>query len=245
MTGWIKLHRSLLEWEWYDDVNVRLVFVHCLLQANFKDRSHKGVMFERGSFPCGRDQLAKDIGISTQQLRTSLGKLKSTGEITIKSTSKGTKITLCNYDSYQDMQPADQPTSNQQVTNDQPASNHSIRKKEGEKVIKEDNQPSVESELFENPEQVKPEDIYQAYPKKVGKGSAIKAIKKAIKTINPNELLEIVKVYSTKVDGQDKKFIPHPSTWFNDMRWEDDQSTWEKPTFSQQTTIDPFKSILD
>lgn len=80
------------------------------------------------------------------------------------------------------------------------------------------------------------EEIYQAYPKKVGKGSAIKAIKKAIKTIDPNELLEIVKIYSTKVDGQDKKFIPHPSTWFNDMRWEDDQSTWEKPTFNQQTS---------
>ena len=144
MSGWIKLHRSLIEWEWYDDVNTRLVFIHCLLQANFKDRSHKGTMFERGSFPCGRDQLAKDVGITTQQLRTSIRKLTSTGEITIKSTSKGTKITLCNYEGYQDVQPADQPTSNQQVTNNQPASNHSIRRKEGKKVIKEDKDPRMD-----------------------------------------------------------------------------------------------------
>jgi hypothetical protein len=233
MSGWIKLHRSLIEWEWYDDVNTRLVFIHCLLQANFKDRSHKGTMFERGSFPCGRDQLAKDVGITTQQLRTSIRKLTSTGEITIKSTNKGTKITLCNYEGYQDMQPADQPTSNQQVTNDQPASNHSIRRKEGKKdknVIQVDDKDLTE-------------EIYQAYPKKVGKGSAIKAIKKAIKIIDPNDLLEIVKIYSTKIDGKDKKFIPHPSTWFNDMRWEDDQSTWDKPSYNNQQTSTPQTSF--
>ena len=134
MAGWLKLHRSIREWEWYDDINVRLTFLHCLVEANFKDKNFKGTLFPRGSFPCGRDQLAKDIGITTQQLRTAFNKLKSTGEITTRTTSKGTSVTVCNYDSYQEMQPADKQQSNQQVTNNQPASNHSIRKKELKKV---------------------------------------------------------------------------------------------------------------
>jgi DNA-binding transcriptional regulator YhcF (GntR family) len=143
MSGWIKLHRSIKDWEWYDDLNVRLTFLHCLVEANFKDKSFKGTLFPRGSFPCGRDQLAKDIGITTQQLRTAFNKLKSTGEITTRTTSKGTSVTVCNYDSYQELQPADNQQSNQQVTNNQPASNHSIRKKEGKKV-RTFSKPSVE-----------------------------------------------------------------------------------------------------
>jgi hypothetical protein len=134
MAGWLKLHRSIREWEWYDDINVRLTFLHCLVEANFKDKNFKGTLFPRGSFPCGRDQLAKDIGITTQQLRTAFNKLKSTGEITTRTTSKGTSVTVCNYDSYQEMQPADNQQSNQQITNNQPASNHSIRREEPKKL---------------------------------------------------------------------------------------------------------------
>jgi len=97
-------------------------------------------------FPCGRDQLAKDIGITTQQLRTAFNKLKSTGEITTRTTSKGTSVTVCNYDSYQEMQPADNQQSNQQVTNNQPASNHSIRKKELKKVRTTTNEDKTETQ---------------------------------------------------------------------------------------------------
>ena len=146
MAGWLKLHRSIREWEWYDDINVRLTFLHCLVEANFKDKKFKGTLFPRGSFPCGRDQLAKDIGITTQQLRTAFNKLKSTGEITTRTTSKGTSVTVCNYDSYQEMQPADNQQSNQQVTNNQPASNHSIRKKELKKVRTTTNEDKTETQ---------------------------------------------------------------------------------------------------
>jgi hypothetical protein len=33
--GYIKLYRSLLKWEWYDDSNVFRVFMHLLLTANY------------------------------------------------------------------------------------------------------------------------------------------------------------------------------------------------------------------
>ena len=117
--GFIQLHRSLLEWEWYDDNNTKILFLHCLLKANYKDKNYRGKTISRGSFITGRDLLANELGLSVQQIRTSLTKLKSTNEITIKSTPQGTVIEVVKYNDYQEATNKttnDQPTSNQQVT---------------------------------------------------------------------------------------------------------------------------------
>jgi len=117
--GFIQLHRSLLEWEWYDDNNTKILFLHCLLKANYKDKNYRGKTVKRGSFVTGRDILANELGLSVQQLRTSLAKLKSTNELTIKSSSQGTVIEVVKYGDYQEVTSKatdEQPTSNQQVT---------------------------------------------------------------------------------------------------------------------------------
>ena len=73
--------------------------------------------------------------------------------------------------------------------------------------------------------------IYKAYPKKVGKGAAIKAIEKALQTIEAEKLKEAVEAYAAAVaewPASDKNFIKHPSTWFNQQCWEDDRETWKR-----------------
>jgi hypothetical protein len=79
----------------------------------------------------------------------------------------------------------------------------------------------------------KAEEIYSHYPKKAGKKAAIKSIENALKIITPEDLLPIVETYGRKTAWMDKQYIPNPATWFNQERWEDDQSLWEKP--KQQT----------
>ena len=123
--GYILLHRKIIkEWEWYSNINDRLVFIHCLLSANWKDGWFEGIKIPRGSFVSGRKKLSKEIGISEQQLRTSINHLKSTNNITIESHNKYSIITINNYDKYQVINQQD----NQQSTNNQPASNHNIIK---------------------------------------------------------------------------------------------------------------------
>ena len=139
MSGWIKLHRSIKEWEWYGDTSVRLTFLHCLVEANFKDQSYRGVMIKRGSFPCGRVKFADEVGISVQQLRTSFSKLESTGEINQQTTSKGTIVTVCNYDSYQGDATSDQPAL--QLTNNKPSTiNQPLTNKERIEEVKNNTQ---------------------------------------------------------------------------------------------------------
>lgn len=117
--GWVKIHRQFLEWEWYDDTNTKILFLHLLLKANHKDKKYRGQTVKRGSLLTGRELLSKETGLSVMQVRTSLTKLKSTNEITINSTKKGTEIQVVKYDEYQVVTNEvtnKQPTDNQQVT---------------------------------------------------------------------------------------------------------------------------------
>lgn len=125
--GWIKLHRALMDWEWYDDIITRGIFIHCLLRANHTDTNWRGIELKRGQFVTSLKHLAEENGISVQTLRTHLKRLKSTRELTIKSTNKNSIITVCKYESYQsekseantqtNTQANKQVTSNQQATN--------------------------------------------------------------------------------------------------------------------------------
>ena len=117
--GFINIYRSMLEWEWYDDKNAKILFLHLLILANHKDKKWRGITINRGQVLTSLESLSLDIGLSVQQIRTSLTKLISTNEITNKSTSKNRMITINNYNKYQDNNKQD----NKLVTNEQQAGN--------------------------------------------------------------------------------------------------------------------------
>ncbi len=129
--GWVKLYRSIFKWEWWDDLYTRNLFIVCLLMANATDRRWRGMVIERGSFVTSVAHLSKVSGLSVRQTRTALEHLKSTNELTIKTTSDFSIITVCNYECYQavaegerqtrgqtERQTGDKPTTNQRQTND-------------------------------------------------------------------------------------------------------------------------------
>lgn len=143
MEGWIKIHRQFLDWEWWDDKITSRLFLYLLVMANHKDNKWKGVTIKRGQLVTGSESMRKGTGFSRQQIRTALNKLKSTNEITNRTTNQYTLITITNYESYQTKatidkpteQPVSQPSDNQRATNEQPTDNH----KQERKNIKNDN----------------------------------------------------------------------------------------------------------
>lgn len=100
--GYIKLYRSMLEWGWYDDINTKVVFLHLLLTANFKDGEWHGIQVKRGDVITSISSLSKQLGLSESKVRTALNHLKSTGEITGSSHGKFRIISIKNYNAYQD-----------------------------------------------------------------------------------------------------------------------------------------------
>ena len=83
------------------------------------------------------------------------------------------------------------------------------------------------------------ERFYSAYPRKDGKGAALKAWNKITKDMTPDELETFTQNAVTAIkeqkrarwDAGERKYIPMPGTWLNGMRWED-----EIPSATQENT---------
>jgi len=88
------------------------------------------------------------------------------------------------------------------------------------------------------------QQIYSAYPRKVAPSDALKAIAKAIaKGKTPAHLLERTKSYAaaTALWAEDElRFIPHPATWFNGGRYDDDPKTWLSKAAPQSEFANAF-----
>ncbi len=112
MEPWIKLYRKFTEWEWYRDINCKVVFLHLLLTANWKPKKWQGIVVDVGELVTSRASLAEEVDLSVQQIRTSLKKLSESGVIKIDTTNKYTVIHINNYEKYQE-KPKNQPTNNQ------------------------------------------------------------------------------------------------------------------------------------
>ncbi|WP_235417951.1 hypothetical protein [Faecalicatena contorta] len=134
MRDYIKVSRSMLDWEWYSDINTSRLFIHMLLKANWKDRNFKGTTVPRGSFVSSIRKLADETRLTEREVRTAINHLKTTGEVTHKSTSKYSVFTVVNYDLYQsnDTQSVSQTTSERQ-SNDIQTTTIEERKKERRK----------------------------------------------------------------------------------------------------------------
>lgn len=102
-TGYIKLHREILEWEWADDALSFALFVRLLLLAN-SDEGWKwhGMELKAGQLVTSVAKLAATCGMTEKQVRCRLDKFVETGEIT-RDGFNGSKtlITICNYSKYQ------------------------------------------------------------------------------------------------------------------------------------------------
>lgn len=143
--GWIKLHRKILDWEWFTSPSTLQLFIYLLLRANKEDKKWRGILIKRGQLVTSVATISEETKLSTQQVRTSLNRLKSTNEITSKTTNKFTLVTVCKYESYQlyeeveqqTKQQALQQTNNKQITNKQQQlkNNKNIRNNKKESIL--------------------------------------------------------------------------------------------------------------
>ena len=80
--------------------------------------------------------------------------------------------------------------------------------------------------------------IYAAYPRKVGKDTALKAIHRALGRISADDLLAKTTAYAAAVATWpefDRQFVPHPATWFNRGSYDDDPAEWTRTSPAKST----------
>jgi hypothetical protein len=76
MDGWIKIHRKILDWEWWGDQKTTVLFLFLLVNANFKDKKWRGKEIKRGEIITSLHHLSIGTKLSIQNIRTSIEKLK-------------------------------------------------------------------------------------------------------------------------------------------------------------------------
>lgn len=107
--GFVKIYRKIKEWGWYSHPATKDLFIHLLLECNHKPFNFMGYSIDRGSVVVGRKKLSKELGFSERKIRTALNNLKTTNEVTIKTTSKFSIISIVNYEIYQSERPTERP----------------------------------------------------------------------------------------------------------------------------------------
>lgn len=136
----------MTKWEWYKDTITKIVFLHLLLNANWEPSRYMGYEVPKGGLVIGRKRLAETLEISERQVRTAVEHLKSTNEITIKTTNRFSIVTIVNWEKYQGLEEEStnkttNTKSNKRPTNDQ----QSTTEEEIKNIrIKEDNNISYE-----------------------------------------------------------------------------------------------------
>lgn len=141
MSGWIKVHRDLLDKPiWIESTpEQKTVLITLLMMANHQEKQWewqgKPYKVEPGQFITSLESIARKCGkgVSIQNVRTALKRFEKYGFLTNKSTNKNRLITIVNWGFYQNNgdELTNKLTSNQQATNKQPTTN------KNEKNVKE------------------------------------------------------------------------------------------------------------
>ena len=76
------------------------------------------------------------------------------------------------------------------------------------------------------------EHFWNVYPRKVGKSRAQKVFTKESKSTDPAEIIAGAQRLADDPNLPDATFIPHPATWLNQGRWDDEPFRTKQETFS-------------
>lgn len=205
--AFVKIYKSVLNWQWYSEPCTKDVFIHCLLKANWKSGEWQGQHYERGEFITSLASLAQELGYSVQNIRTAIKHLKSTGEITERVTNKYRVISVVNYDFYQSdsrevtSKLTNNPTSDQQAANKQLTTDKEYK-----------NNKNIKNNIY----CVHFEDLWKVYPRKNDKSAAYKAYQSRLQDgFSEDELFQAVKNYAAECerDHREQRYIKHGKTF--------------------------------
>lgn len=266
---WIKLHRKILKSAVMLSPEILKLWVICMLKANWKDgeaqwsANSDPIKVKRGQFLTGRDALHKDYygayrgdKACAKTVWRWLKKLEKQRKVVLENVQRCTLVTLCNYDTYQDVTDENVHQLVQAVSTSCPGGVQVVSTIEEGKELQEgkegqeDTLPSTTSNADiegngkpkkrrKTKHEYHPDFLtfYEAYPRSVGIAPAYKEWQKAGKGLVLSKgmpkpeavafLLEAATAFAGSLAGQRGTMTPHPSSWLSAMRYMDDRADWD------------------
>ena len=240
--GFIAIDRNIVNWQWFDDLYVLKAWIYILVNANWQDGYFQGEPVPRGSFVTSYRHLARELKMTDKTVQKCIKKLKKTGEIETKCTTRFTIIKVLKYAEYQDLnfengthrttQRTTQDTT-QRTTQDttQRTTNITNKPYNQETINQETNlrDKSLDRSLTTSETEILDakdlwfEQFWKVYPRKVSKSSAKKSFAKVCKDEETfNQIMAGLRYQIDAVfSNREERYIPHPTTWLNQQRWSD------------------------
>ena len=136
--GWIKLHRSIKDWQHYQEPTVMLVWIDLLLSAN-----------ARGELFTSVAVVSKRTGLDAKTIRKALDKLESSGEIVKAGSTNGTEIVIQNFSKYQGSGKNPQPIGKKSPTDRENFPNHINKNSKNISRIEEEGETPAPARAYE------------------------------------------------------------------------------------------------
>jgi hypothetical protein len=171
--GWIKLHRSVRDSVlWKKPLSRMDAWIDLIMTARWLDKpstvlvgATQRISCERGELITSQEALAKQWGWSRSKVKRFIDALEADQMVNTNSTHNSTKITICNYDTYQDARtPIEQQSSGNRAAIEQQSSSNRTHNKKDKNERREEHTPAragedkPEFELPESVEEIKPGD---------------------------------------------------------------------------------------
>lgn len=226
MPGFTKLFSSIVNSTiWRESKETKIVWITMLAMAD-----------RRGVVDSSLPGLADAARVTIEECKEALGVLMSPDPFSRSTENEGRRVEevdggwrLLNYAKYRE-------TRDPEIRREQNRlSKARERARECQPNVSQSQPESAHAEAEAEAENVdisiKAEEVYECYPRKVGKQAAIREIERAFKKVSPDALISAVKEYAIAVEkwpDSDRGFIPHPATWFHQGRWDDDRVNWRR-----------------
>lgn len=75
------------------------------------------------------------------------------------------------------------------------------------------------------------ESFWSVYPRRTGKLEAFRAFQRAKKLAHRDAIMAAAVLFAQACKGKEERFIPHPATWLNQGRWDDQPAATAAPTY--------------
>jgi hypothetical protein len=167
-----------------------------------------------------QESLGRDNGVGRDAIRTLINELLEAGYLSRSEDRERTEKGYLGGYSYTTQDPSACPTLDK-PTQDNPLHKNNIIKKN---IIKKNERIYSDSEF---------EEFWEHYPKKVDKGAALRAFRKAAKTQDLSLVIEGAKRFSQDPNLPEKQFIKNPATWLNAESWNNGPIPKRKTTDSK------------
>lgn len=156
-----------------------------------------------------QENLAHANGIGRDAIRTLINELLEAGYLSRSEDRERNEKGYLGGFTYTTQDPLAEPTLDNPTQDNPLHKNNNIKKnnlKNNERIIDD----------FQN---YHFEEFWKNYPKKVDKGAALRAFRKAAKTQDLFEVIEGAKRYAQDPNLPEKQFIKNPATWLNAEAW--------------------------